>query len=142
MKARTEAREQAFILLFEYDFNRDLTIDQIIQLAADCEVFETDEFAQALAGCVFDHRQECDSMIGSYLKPGWRLERLTRVALAVLRIAVTELCYFDETPVSVVINEAVELTKKYSGQQDAAFVNGVLGQISRNESIRKEAQPE
>ena len=69
-------------------------------------------------------------MITENLK-GWSLRRLSKVALSLLRMAVFELMYQRDTPVSVVINEAVELAKTYGGQGDSAYVNGVLGSVAR-----------
>ena len=61
----------------------------------------------------------------------WSRERLSRVALSILRLAIYEMQYVDDIPVSVSINEAVELAKCYGGDADASFINGVLGGIAR-----------
>ena len=75
---------------------------------------------------------EIDKIIEENLK-GWKKNRISKISLAILRIAVFEMLYIDnrELPVSVSINEAVELTKSYSTDKDASFVNGVLGAASR-----------
>ena len=65
----------------------------------------------------------------SYFTKGWRINRISKISLAVLRVAVYEILYCEEIPVSVSINEAVELTKKYSITEDASFVNGLLGSL-------------
>ena len=76
--------------------------------------------------------QEIDSVISSNLK-NWKLERISKVALAVLRLAIYEMSFVDEVPVSVSINEAVELCKKFAIKEDAAFVNGILGTVAKSE---------
>ena len=70
----------------------------------------------------------------------WSKERISRVALAIMRLAVYEMLYVDDIPVSVSINEAVELAKKYGGDEDSSFVNGVLGGISRETAPKDDAQ--
>lgn len=127
---RSEAREQAFILSFERIFNMDTELAEMKTIASESELFELDAFAQTLAELVFDKAEELDGVISSFLK-GWKIERLPRVVLAVLRLAVAEINYVEDTPDAVVVNEAVELTKKYALDEDAAFVNGLLGSVVR-----------
>ena len=73
---------------------------------------------------------EIDEAISEHLHK-WRKERLSRVALSIIRLSVYEILYGEDIPVSVSINEAVELAKKYGGDDDPSFVNGVLGGIAR-----------
>ena len=127
---RSEAREQAFILSFERIFNMDTELSEMKAIASESELFELDAFAQTLTELVFEKAQELDGVIASFLK-GWKIERLPRVVLAVLRLAIAEINYVEETPDAVVVNEAVELTKKYALEEDASFVNGLLGSVIR-----------
>ena len=62
---------------------------------------------------------------------GWKISRISKISLALLRVAIYEMLYQDDIPVSVSINEAVELAKKYTGVDDSAFVNGVLGAVAK-----------
>ena len=73
-----------------------------------------------------DHAAELDEIITAHLK-GWTLSRVPRVSLVALRLALAEMLYGDEKKPGVVINEAVELTKKYGADEDYQFVNGLLG---------------
>ena len=73
---------------------------------------------------------EIDAAIESNLK-GWSKQRISKVSLALLRMAVCEMKYFDKVPVGVSINEAVEICKVYGSDEDKGFVNGILGSISR-----------
>lgn len=130
---RSEAREQAFILSFERIFNTDTELLEMKEIASESELFELDAFAQTLAQLVFEKTEELDGVISSFLK-GWKIERLPRVVLAVLRLAVAEINYVEDTPDAVVVNEAVELTKKYALEEDASFVNGLLGSVVRSKA--------
>ena len=127
---RKKARESAFILLFENIFNPEYSLSDMKELAADSEVFEINDFTEALFTAAVSNVEALDAEIGKYLK-NWRLERLSRPALAILRLAFAELMYFDDIPVSVTVNEAVELAKKYAVDKDAPFINGVLGSAVR-----------
>lgn len=76
------------------------------------------------------HQQEIDQLIEGHIR-GWSLRRLSKVALALLRLAVYEMMWDEGIPYSVSINEAVELAKTYGGKDDAPYVNGVLASISK-----------
>lgn len=130
---RHEAREAAFILIFEKIFRESETFEEIIESAAGNEFFETDAFAEKLLCKAEQNAQEIDSAIEQSLV-GWTLKRISKVSLAVLRLAVCEILFFEDIPDGVSINEAVEITKKYSSLQDASFVNGVLGSVSKSKA--------
>ena len=131
--SRRKSREQAFALLFEKSFN-DLPVMDLAEGAQDAREFILEPFALALAQGTEEKLVDIDSRIDAFSHK-WSRERISRVALAVLRLAVYEMLYDDDTPVSVAINEAVELAKKYGGDEDSSFVNGVLGGISRNDTV-------
>lgn len=88
-----------------------------------------DYIVRAVDGTV-EHISDIDKIISENLK-GWTIERLNKVDLAILRLAVYEMLYDDETPDGIVINEAVEIAKKYSSDQAPGFINGILGKISQ-----------
>lgn len=128
---RTEARNEVFILVFEKIFSNE-TIEDIILLATDSRDFEMDNdgyIINAFKG-VYENVEELDSIIEKYLT-NWTIDRISKVALAVLRLAIYEIKFMDDIPLSVSIDEAVELCKKYSTTDDASFVNGLLGSIVR-----------
>ena len=87
------------------------------------------DFMNRLAAGVMENADAIDEQLTPYLR-GWTIERLTRVDLAILRLAVYELT-LHENPTPVVINEAVELANQYSTDKAGAFVNGVLGNLAR-----------
>ncbi len=126
---RREARELAFVLLFEKTFT-DESVSEIMEKAREAREVEADDFAARVAAGAADKLPELDAIIEPALQ-NWSKERLTRVALTVLRLAVYEMKFEEDTPVSVAINEAVEIAKKFGGADDASFINGVLGSIAR-----------
>lgn len=127
---RREAREQAFMVLFEKIFDDESTISEIVEIAKENELIKINNFAEALLKAVEDNFDEVDSVIEANLQD-WTLSRLPKVSLAVLRLAVAEIKYIDEVPNGVAVNEAVELAKKYGTSVDAAFINGVLGAVAK-----------
>ena len=127
---RRDAREIAFTIVFEMTYHSD-TVEEIIQNAADSRDRQVDKFAQELAQQVWDHTIQLDDLIGRY-STKWKVDRLSRVSASLLRMAMAEILYVEDVPLSVSINEAVELAKKYGGEDDAPFVNGVLGAFARD----------
>ena len=128
---RKEAREQAFIIIFEKEFNNEYSLDEIIDAAAESDLFVTDDFARQLAEKTLAEMDMLDEKITSNLKGGWKLGRISKVSLAILRLAVCEMINFSDIPVSVSINEAVELAKKYAAEEDFSFVNGLLSSVNK-----------
>ena len=126
---RSAARDLAFHLIFERAF-REEAIEEIIADAEEARAIEEYEFDLALTNCVNDHLAEIDAEIDRY-SDKWKVNRLPKVSLTVLRLAIGEMLYFREIPVAATINEAVELAKKYSMQEDAAYINGVLGAFAK-----------
>jgi len=128
---RRASREKAFALLFELSFQPEESIAALIEYA--CEGDDSppvDSFALCLAETAAEHLQELDDAIAKRLK-GWKLNRISRVSHALLRLAVCEMLYFGEIPVGASINEAVELAKLYGDADAPKFINGVLGAIAR-----------
>lgn len=99
------------------------------------------DYIRRLTGLILEKREELDGYIERYAK-GWRVERLSRTALAVLRCALCEILYLEDVPAGAAINEAVELDKKYDEPDTVAFVNGVLGGFVRGEMPRAAADGE
>ncbi len=127
MRKRSEEREQAFCLLFQSLFNTD----------ENFEIYEENiesvgDYARSIALGVEEKKDNLDELIEKYSK-GWKVKRLPKVNLAILRLAAYEILFVDDVPESVAINEAVELAKKYSGESDYSFINGVLGALVKGE---------
>lgn len=128
--SRYKIREQAFMLTFESLFN-DADIDELADNAGDArDEFLSDDAITRAKG-VKENTEAIDERISANLKKGWKISRISKVSLAILRLAVYEMLYEEDIPVSVSINEAVELSKKYSVEDDTSFINGVLGAIAK-----------
>ncbi len=126
---RRESREQAFALVFEMIFN-DAPVEELVEGAAQCRDISIGDYALEAAKAVRTHWEELDGIIRRF-SAKWKLERLPKVTLSVLRLAICEIAFLG-TPTGAVIDEAVELTKKYGGDDDPAYVNGVLGGYARS----------
>lgn len=128
---RHEAREQAFMVLFEKIFDNDLSVSDIVKNAQEAELLKINTFAEMLLKAYEENSAEIDDIIEASSQ-GWPVSRLPKVSLAVLRLAVAEIKYVDDTPNGVVVNEAVEIAKKYGTSEDASFINGILGTVVRS----------
>ncbi len=129
MGMRRGARELAVQILFHMEFNQgdpDTVFDLI------CENFNSKKsvrgFARQLVLGVCEKRQELDKVIGRASK-NWRLERMSRLDKCVLRLAVFEMFFLDDIPLKVSLDEAVEIGKKFGGEDSTRFINGVLDSI-------------
>ena len=127
---RSRMREQAFILLFEKEFFKDKPVDEIEKIYSE-NVAELSDYGRELFESTVLHFAEFDEIIDRYSK-GWKLNRIPKVNLSILRLALCEMIYSESVPENVAVNEAVELAKKYSGKEDSAFINGILGTYSRS----------
>ena len=126
---RKQAREEAFILVFEKEFN-DNGIEDILEAAAEVRDLIPDDYINTVFKGVYEHLEELDSLI-SESSVGWNIIRISKTALCIMRLAIFEMKYLDDIPVSVSINEAVELCKKYATENDASFVNGILSTVAK-----------
>ena len=130
---RTEMREHIFRMVFSYEFNSDQEMPQQMQLyfeQLDQEPKEEDmAYIRDKALNVILKSEEIDDKLNEHVTC-WKTSRMNKVDLSILRLAVYEMKYDEDVPVGVAINEAVELAKKYSGDEGPAFINGVLARLS------------
>ena len=122
---RTDAREQAIILLYESE-QRSISP---LELLADREIASADLTSELLTG-IEASREAIDAEIVTYAK-GWALDRMPALDRAILRLAIYELTSRPDVPVAVVIDEAVELAKRFSTDDSGRFVNGVLAAVAK-----------
>jgi N utilization substance protein B len=122
---RTVARERALHLLYEADA-KSITPRDVLEL----QPIAVDDLAQMLVEGVGVNAVEIDNRISDHLV-GWTLQRMPLVDKIILRIATYELAERSETPTAVIINEAVELAKRFSTDESPRFVNGVLAALAR-----------
>ena len=142
-EARRRARESALQILYQCDVGG-LTIDQAVAVADQMDSCdgppldpEARHFARLLATRAWDDQRAIDERVGAAIR-NWRVERLTVLDRLVLRLAVAELLAHPETPPRVVLNEAIELARTFSGEEASRFVNGVLDAVFKR--LRDEGQ--
>lgn len=122
--SRREARERALALLYEAEAKGESGSDVL-----DAQPIEVEAYAADLVAGVSDHRPDLDALIGRFAK-GWVIERMPAVDRNLLRMACYELAHRPDVPPNVVINEAVDLAKRYSTDDSGRFVNGVLAAVA------------
>ena len=128
---RSVLREHTFKLLFRSNFFAEEEMQEQGELYTDTLENVKPEDAAAITGKVeriLEKIPEIDRMIDE-ISVGWRVSRMGRVDLTILRLAVYEMKYDEDIPVAVAINEAVELARKYGGESSPSFVNGILAKL-------------
>ena len=149
---RSTAREIAMHLAYQLSFT-DLPVEEFLEEQLDAERFEElsaedalyadkpnakqEENIRRLVGGVAEHAAELDADIEKYAK-GWRFERISLVASAIMRVAMYEILYMADIPQGAAISEAVEIAKKYETPEVAKFINGILGSFARGEVKEKD----
>ena len=133
---RSELREHIFRMIFGYEFNSDAEMPEQMQLYFE-QLDEEDgvpteaevTYIRDKALNVILKTEEIDEMLNANTK-GWKTGRMNKVDLSILRLAVYEMKWDDEIPAGVAIDQAVELAKKYSGDEGPSFINGVLAKLA------------
>lgn len=133
---RRKAREAVMGLLFEKEFNKEESAETVYRLAEDARELENDKYLTETYFGVLDNLDEIDALISSR-SIGWKTNRMTKVSLSVMRIAVYEMKYCEDIPFNVSINEAIEMCKKFDDDKAPAFVNGVLNGIAEDLGLKK-----
>lgn len=132
---RRELRERIFQLLFRVEFNGQEDMQEQVSLFVDDmkedqEVRQEDEaYISGKYENVMEKLPQIDAMLEGASK-GWKIGRMNKVDLTILRLAVYEMKFDEDIPEKVAINEAVELSKKFGGDDSPAFVNGVLAKLT------------
>ena len=129
---RSLAREIAMKILYAASLGGEESMNDVLEQSEQADTLSGADksFSEALIVGVTDKQAELDDVIGRYVQ-GWALNRLARVDLTILRMAVYELRYMPEVPVGATINEAVELAKRYAEDKSSGFINGILGSAAR-----------
>src|SRR5699024_8396870 len=127
----------AFLLAFAQTFG-ELPLEEALDANRENdEEHPVAGFGACLLRAYYDHSAEADDLIRAHLR-GWTMERIPRVSLTVLRLAIAEMLDGAEHKPGVAINEAVELAKKYGAEEDYQFVNGLLGSVARESGLADE----
>ena len=126
---RREARAAATQLIFEQEFKKDQLPEETIENAAESREMKYSAFAKKLFIETFNNLDKIDEEI-SKASDNWNIERISKTALAVTRIATYEIMFEESIPASVSINEALEVLKYFGDFESVSFVNGLLGKIT------------
>lgn len=129
--SRSAIREQAFKLIYSLEIQKREPVEEQVDLYLESnEIEENDakEYIKDSAIGVVKYKEEIADLIEKNLKEEWKLDRISKIDLAILKLAIYEIKYKD-IPFKVVINEAVELAKKYGEDSSKNFVNGILASI-------------
>jgi N utilization substance protein B len=122
---RARSREVAMEIMYQMEIHKSYDMDSMKMLLSHYEEKLDEEYIDRAIGLWVANRESVETLIVEHLK-GWKLERLARIDLAILRLGITEMVYLDEVPNKVCINEAVNLAKKYVDEKSGKFINGVL----------------
>jgi len=137
--SRHAIRQMAVQALFPLDFNQDLTKQDAIMhaLVLEHEEMVDDEqenfvpaYLDLLVTGVCEHKTSLDEKIQTHLRRGWKIERLSKMDVTILRIALFEMIHVNNVPNKVALNEAIELAKTFSDEQSRKFINGILSTVN------------
>lgn len=128
---RKVARESAMKFLYQMDVNKDYSISEIDKFLEYGEYNDEEyEYIKEVTEFVIENTEDIDNKIVKFAQ-GWKINRFAKVDLAILRIAIYEILNRDDIPKEVSINEALEISKKYSSSESGKFLNGILGSFVR-----------
>ena len=136
--SRREARKEIIGLLFETEFKKEESVQEIFALAEDDRELPADEYIKKAYLGICENLESIDSLINKHSK-GWKTQRMSRVSLSVLRLCVYEMLY-EEIPFAVSINEAVELSKIFDDDKAKSFINGILNSVKNELEGGEEAK--
>lgn len=131
---RREAREALFVLLYEMSFNAPEELSDVIEHEKENRDLDDPYIIDTIHG-IYEKYNEIDEKIEKNAR-GWKLDRLSRVSHAILRISVYEMLY-GQIPYSVSINEAVDLAKKFDHSDAPAFINGILNSVAGEAGLKQ-----
>lgn len=136
--SRREARKEIIGLLFETEFKKEESVQEIFALAEDDRELPCDEYIKKAYLGICENLASIDALINKHSK-GWKTQRMSRVSLSVLRLCVYEMLY-EEIPFAVSINEAVELSKIFDDDKARSFINGILNSVKNELENSEEAK--
>lgn len=128
---RTAAREKTFKLVYSLEVQKERVVEEQLNLFLENENItekNTIEYIKSIVMGINENLDTINRKISSNLKSGWSIERISKIDLALLKVAIYEILYTD-TPYKVAINEIIELSKKYGEETSSNFINGVLASV-------------
>ena len=128
---RKETREEAVKIAYSMDINKEFDKNKLAGYLEHFELEDMDmDYLNKTISDMVDNMEKIDEYITDHSKD-WKISRIAKVDLAILRVALSEILYNETIPESVSINEAVEISKKYSNEDSHKFINGLLGSLVR-----------
>jgi len=139
MMQRTAMRELAFKLVYEIEVQKEDDDERIKIFTENNEITDETviEYLTNVVNGLKEHTEEIDELISKNLKKNWSLNRIPRVTLSLLKLAIFEMVYTG-LPYKVAINEVVELAKKYADEAAPTFINGILASVVKEKNLDKE----
>ena len=133
---RSQIRELAFALIYSSEIQKEMNDEQVELFIEENKIEGKDDsnYIKTIYNGIKENKEEIASLISNNLKEKWTMDRISKINLAILEVAIFELIY-SKLPYKVVINEAVELAKKYGEDSSKSFVNGILASIVKEKNI-------
>lgn len=139
---RRASREIAMKLLYQLEIQKEDREEQIQMVLEENELSDADkEYLLDVVNGVHEKTTYIDKIVEKYSK-GWKINRISKIDLTILRLGVYEISFREDIPFSVSINEAVELAKKYSTEEAGSFINGILGMVTRVRVVPEDGKNE
>ena len=132
---RSAIREIAFQLIYSLEIQKTENLEEQVELYFECNVIEENEAKEYIKDAVFGIKEnisEIQGLIEKNLKADWRIDRISKIDLSLLKLAIYEIKY-KKLPYKVAINECLELSKKYGEESSKNFVNGILASVVKEE---------
>ena len=128
---RTEMRENAFKLIYSLEIQKAEDLEEQIELYLECNEVEDDEAKEYIKDAIIGINKninEIQGLIEKNLKADWKIDRISKIDLSLLKLAIYEIKY-KKIPYKVAINEGLELAKKYGEETSKNFINGILASV-------------
>ncbi|MEN6316448.1 MAG: transcription antitermination factor NusB [Clostridiaceae bacterium] len=133
---RRASREMAMKLLYQLEIQKDNREEQKSLFFEENTLSEKDRtYISEVVDGVFQNKEYIDNMIEVHSR-GWKIARISKIDLSIMRLSIYEICFRNDIPYSVSVNEAVELAKKYSTEDAGSFVNGILSKVPTGNSLQ------
>lgn len=128
---RSAIRELTFRLIYSLEIQKAENLEEQIELYLECNEVEDEEAKEYIKDAIFginEHIEEIQELIEKNLKADWKIDRISKIDLSLLKLAIYEIKY-KEIPYKVAINESLELAKKYGEETSKNFINGILASV-------------
>ena len=136
---RTAMRELAFKLIYGIEVQKENTEEQLELFAQENEIKDENalKYLRDIKEGLEEHKEEIENLISNNLKENWSLNRISKINLSLIKIAIFEMVY-QKLPYKVAINEAIELAKKYADDSAPVFINGILASVVKEKNLNVE----